>query len=77
MEAVFPPNLPEVASLLASLASSIGRLLARGALPRRTAAELRKERRGAYERIAAIRAVSLGAHHPETRAAEDALRALK
>eukprot|EP00903_Cladosiphon_okamuranus_P008244 g7936.t1 len=75
MEAVYPPNYPELGDFHAALAEANASLLEkRGqALPKKTRSQTDSERKQSLERAAAIRTVCLGREHPTTKKAVAAL----
>ncbi|CAM9294139.1 unnamed protein product [Scytosiphon promiscuus] len=75
MEAVYPPNYPELGDFHAALADAQSALLDKSgqALPKKTKSKTVSERKQALERAAAIRTVCLGKEHPTTKKAMRAL----
>ncbi|CAM9395772.1 unnamed protein product [Ectocarpus fasciculatus] len=75
MEAVYPPNYPELGDFHAALADANDALLQKRGetLPKKSRSQAVSERKQALERAATIRSVCLGSDHP---AAKEAARAL-
>ncbi|CAM9909254.1 unnamed protein product [Ectocarpus sp. 12 AP-2014] len=75
MEAVYPPNYPELGDFHAALADANDALLQKRGqtLPKKSRSQAVSERKQALERATAIRSVCLGEDHPATKKAARAL----